>query len=82
MQPVEGVLPPVEHRTTRYYEVKHFLELHVCSNYLIIDDDKSLNNLEDKSRFVLTDASRGFDVECLKEAQQKLKSLNSFDDGR
>lgn len=55
-----GYLPLVDRNLmhSRYYEILQFLFANRCENYLIIDDDKSLNKLHDKS-LILTDPMIG-----------------------
>jgi hypothetical protein len=45
-------------------------------DFLIIDDDKSLNGLESviKENLILTDLNRGLDTEKLNEATERVKN--------
>ncbi|MEZ4888224.1 MAG: HAD domain-containing protein [Chitinophagales bacterium] len=71
-------LPIHKYRLSRREEIEYFLVEKAIENYLIIDDDKSLSGLEEKSKLVLTELLKGFDRDKLKEA--KIKVSNSFGD--
>ena len=47
------------------------------SDFLIIDDDKSLNGLENgiKNKLIGTELTKGFNSEKLKEATEKIKTV-------
>lgn len=68
-----GFLPSHKHRLSRREEIEYFIEQRKLVDYLIIDDDKSLNGLVDKSRLVLTELLVGFNREKLIEAKRKLQ---------
>ncbi len=67
---ISGYLPIIEN-CSRKEEVQHFIQQKKLSDYLIIDDDKSLNDLpfEIKKRTVLTEYMKGFDDEAYREAK-------------
>ncbi len=66
---IAGFLPIHQHRLNRKEEIEYFIEQNQLLDYLIIDDDKSLNALKDKSKLVLTELLKGFDGEKLIEAK-------------
>lgn len=68
--PIAGFLPIEEKPCTRKEEIVRFIETNKLSSYLIIDDDKSLNDLDEnmKNRLVLTEFLKGFDQNALKKA--------------
>jgi hypothetical protein len=70
LTPITGFLPMHSDRKSRKEEVELFLQEKQLVNFLILDDDKSLNDLESsaKSRLVLTRYLKGFDEEKLLEA--------------
>lgn len=72
---IVGFVPLCRECTNRQEEVIQFVRNEGLTNYLILDDDKSLNGLfpEMKSRLVLTDFLKGFDSEKLDEAIGVLK---------
>lgn len=65
-----GFLPICSDCNNRKEEVLNFIETQHIDNYLIIDDDKSLNGLESefKNKLVLTEMLRGFNKENLEQA--------------
>ena len=69
--PLIGFLPLKNLNTPRKDEVCNFLDQEPIKNFLIIDDDKSLNNLDPlrKSFWVSTDSMIGFNSEKLKESE-------------
>lgn len=58
---ITGFLPQYDNCKTRKDEILRFIEEHNISDFLIIDDDKSLNGLEDihKEKLVLTELQKG-----------------------
>jgi len=68
---IMGFLPIHKHRLSRREEIDYFIEQNQLLDYLIIDDDKSLNALVDKSKLVLTELLIGFNYEKLIEAKRK-----------
>jgi len=74
-EPIKGFLPEFSDCKNRQEEILRFLDKFEPVNYLIIDDDKSLNGLEDKikERLVLTELLKGFNQEQLKLAIEKIK---------
>jgi hypothetical protein len=74
LTPITGFLPIHSDKKDRKEEVEFFLQENQVSNFLILDDDKSLNDLEEalKSKLVLTSYLKGFNEEKLKEALDKL----------
>lgn len=76
---ISGFLPVNESKMSRKEEVESFLEKKKYTKYLIIDDDKTLNGLNDKNYLVQTDLLRGFDFEKLREAQIILQQMDTID---
>ncbi len=74
-QDISGFLPKYSTCDNRREEVLKFIDEFNVSNYLIIDDDKSLNSFEDKLKknLILTELIRGFDINKLNEALEKIK---------
>lgn len=75
-QVVEGLLPVCESCKTRKEEIINFIEEKSLINYLIIDDDKSLNDFEPKKKIVLTTLMTGFNCESLQEAKMKITAID------
>ncbi len=74
--PIKGFIPVYPDCKNRKEEILTFIDEFKISNYLIIDDDKSLNGLDDiyKENLILTDFMKGFDKEKLKSATEKIKT--------
>ncbi|WP_397363883.1 HAD domain-containing protein [Olleya sp. R77988] len=72
---IVGFLPEYADCKNRKEEVLKFITEFKASDFLIIDDDKSLNGLENgiKDSLVLTELTKGFNSEKLKEATKKIK---------
>lgn len=72
---ISGFLPEYNDCKTRKDEILRFIEEHKISNFLIIDDDKSLNGLEEKyeGKLILTELQKGFDIEKFELAIEKIK---------
>jgi len=70
-----GFLPSTVIGTERVAEINTFLDHEPIQNFLIIDDDKSLNKLKSnrKQFWVQTEFLIGFNSEKLKDAQEKTK---------
>jgi hypothetical protein len=75
-QPIVGFLPQLSLKTRRE-EIEHFILEAKTENYIIIDDDKSLNSLnpEMKNKLVLTDFLIGFSKEKLNESFSILNKI-------
>lgn len=73
--PIKGFLPEYKECKTRKDEITRFLEEFQISNFLIIDDDKSLNGLDEsyKEKLILTELQKGFDMEKFELAIGKIK---------
>ena len=73
-----GFLPKYSDCKNRKEEVLKFIAEFKASDFLIIDDDKSLNGLESeiKKKLILTELTKGFDLEKLKEATEKINNCN------
>ena len=71
---IVGFLPEYADCKNRKEEVMKFIEEFKESDFLIIDDDKSLNGLESgiKEKLILTELNKGFNSEKLKEAITKI----------
>jgi hypothetical protein len=76
LTPITDFLPVHSDKKSRKEEVELFLQEKQVTNFLILDDDKSLNGLEEciKSKLILTSYLKGFDKEKLREALDKLKT--------
>lgn len=74
---IVGFLPEYEDCRNRKHEVEKFIAEFNISDFLIIDDDKSLNELESqvKNRLISTELTIGFNSEKLIEATEKIKNL-------
>ncbi len=74
-QSIKGFLPTYQGFKTRKDEILKFIEEVDISEFLIIDDDKSLNELPKsyQNHLVLTELQKGFDLEKLKLAIEKVK---------
>jgi hypothetical protein len=73
-----GFLPVETIKCTRLIEINKFLDKEVLDNFLIIDDDNSLNDLapERKKFWVKTDSLIGFNKEKLDMASEIIKNWN------
>lgn len=69
-----GFLPQYSTSRSRKEEIEQFITDKNVLNYLIIDDDKSLNGLDKKMKkyLVLTELTKGFNSEKLQEAKKIL----------
>lgn len=67
-QDIVGFLPSADNYMSRKDEVESFLNLHKYKNFLVIDDDKSLNEFKYRERLILTELTHGFDGDKLNEA--------------
>ncbi|PCJ64858.1 MAG: hypothetical protein COA58_11320 [Bacteroidetes bacterium] len=72
---IHAFLPEYPDCKTRKDEILRFINEHKTSDFLIIDDDKSLNGLEEryKEKLILTELQKGFDKEKLKLAIRKIE---------
>ena len=72
---ITGFLPEYEDCKTRKDEIQRFINAFNISNFLIIDDDKSLHGLEEKFKkhLVLTEFQKGLDHEKLNSAIEKVE---------
>ena len=72
IQEIIGFVPQQNEINNRKEEVLHFIEKINPKNYIIIDDDKTLNGLNKnmKSNLVLTELMKGFNTEKLNEAKR------------
>lgn len=75
---IAGFLPEYANCRNRKEEVLNFITELKLSDFLIIDDDKSLNELESgiKEKLILTELMKGFNSEKLKEATEKIKNCS------
>ncbi|RZS99163.1 HAD domain-containing protein [Aquimarina brevivitae] len=75
-QEINGFLPKYPELNSRKEEIVQFLDQFKISDFLIIDDDKSLNGLEllIKEKLVLTEFMKGFNRDKLEEAKTTLAS--------
>jgi hypothetical protein len=74
-EPIIGFLPEYMNCKNRKEEILEFLDEFKPERYLILDDDKSLNSLDNimKDRLILTELLKGFNQEELKLAISKVK---------
>jgi len=70
---LSGMVPVYSKPVIRIEEFKEFIKDESIKNYLLIDDDSSLDALEDKSFWVKTNSLVGFSEEKLNEAIDKIK---------
>ena len=75
---IVGFLPEYDDCKNRKEEVLKFITEFKTSDFLIIDDDKSLNGLENglKNKLISTELTKGFSSEKLKEAREKIKNCS------
>ena len=75
---IVGFLPEYLDCKNRKEEILKFIAEFKVYDFLIIDDDKSLNGLENglKEKLILTELMKGFNLEKLKEATEKIKNSN------
>lgn len=73
---ISGFLPIHPDRLSRKDEIELFIEQQSFTNYLIIDDDKSLHDFHEKKKLILTEYMKGFTERELMEAIQKVMELN------
>lgn len=68
--PICGFLPEYTDCKTRKEEIVKFIQDYEVTNFLILDDDRSLNGLhiDVKKRLILTQYIKGFNLEKLKLA--------------
>ncbi len=73
---IKGFVPSYTDSRTRKDEILSFLLENKTSNFLILDDDKSLNGLENhfKERLISTELTKGFNADKLNEAIKKIKN--------
>lgn len=78
-QSIHGFLPDYSDCKTRSEEVLRFIEEHEISDFIIIDDDKSLNDLDlsMKEKLISTELMKGFNGEKLEEAKRKITKHNN-----
>ena len=71
-----GFLSEYADSKSRKEEVEKFIADSKLTDFLIIDDDKSLNGLvsDIKENLILTDLNYGFDTQKLKEATEWIKN--------
>jgi hypothetical protein len=75
LENITGFLPIPKERISRKDEIETFIKENRITDFLILDDDKSLNGLEEnlKQNLVLTKNLSGFNKEKLTEAIEKVK---------
>lgn len=75
---ITGFLPDYKECKNRKEEVERFISESEIKEFLIIDDDKSLNGIleEYKERLVMTELIKGFDSEKLRFAKKLIKEHN------
>jgi hypothetical protein len=74
-QKICGFVPEYGETKNRKEEVIRFVEDNNLKNYIIIDDDKSLNGLNTKMKenLILTELMKGFNLEKLNDAKNRIK---------
>lgn len=72
-QELSGMVPVYFEYILRIEEFKTFINDEAIKNYLLIDDDSSLDALDDKSFWVKPSSLIGFNEEKFNEAIQKIK---------
>ena len=77
IKPITGFVPVFQDCKNRIEELMRFLDENKISKFLIIDDDKSLNNLPDnmKQSLISTELLKGFDIEKLELSLQIIKRI-------
>ena len=75
-QVINGFLPELPVKSSRLDEIQNFLGTLNSSNYLIIDDDKTLGDLKPKQKnsWIQTEPLIGFNQEKLSEALRQIKT--------
>lgn len=78
-QKISGFVPQQDEVKSRKEEVQFFIESQQPKSYIIIDDDKTLNGLNEelKSNLIHTELMRGFNDEKLKEAKKIMENKKS-----
>jgi len=73
---ITGFLPVYADCKNRKEEVLKFISEFKATDFLIIDDDKSLNGLESgiKKHLISTELTKGFNTEKLIEGTEKIKN--------
>jgi phosphoglycolate phosphatase-like HAD superfamily hydrolase len=74
---LDGVVPVYDKHLKRIEEFQKFIQEETISNYLLIDDDSSLDDLKEKDFWVKTSSLIGFNEEKLSEAKEKIKNWKS-----
>lgn len=70
---LSGMVPVYFEYIPRIEEFKSFIDTEQIKNYLLIDDDSSLEGLDNKNFWVKTHPLIGFTEEKLNEALEKIK---------
>ncbi len=72
---IKGFIPEYYECNTRKEEILRFVAEFEIEQFLIIDDDKSLNELDEKhkGKLILTELQKGFDSEKFQLAIKKIK---------
>ena len=78
--PIKGFLPVYSSAKNRKEEIELFITQEKIKKYLIIDDDKSLNGLENdiKSKLIITEFMKGFNNEKYLQATQLLSKNSNY----
>ena len=74
---IVGFLPEYSDCKNRKEKIQKFITESKLMDFLILDDDKSLNGLASgiKKNLILTDFNNGFDTGKLKEATERIKTV-------
>lgn len=74
LQNIEGFVPQYPNCKNRKEEIIQFIKEYKIDDFLIVDDDKTLYDLDKKTkeRLISTELIKGFTIEKLNEAIKKL----------
>lgn len=74
---ISAYIPVSLEKKTRKQEIEEYIHENLIRDFIILDDDKSLNGLEKKIKvkLVLTKYMLGFNIEKLDEATRKVRSI-------
>jgi len=75
IRPISGFLPEYLNCKSRKEEIVKFIEQFKLTDFLIIDDDKSLNGLDEiyKQKLILTELQNGFNLKKFQLAIERIK---------
>jgi hypothetical protein len=76
-QEIVGFLPASDISTRRKDEVEAFIRSRQLTDFLVLDDDSSLNDFSHPEKAVVTRLTIGFDEEKLEEAVKKITTATT-----